>query len=87
MNLTSAEQDLTGSVGFGVDDERQSERMIVRILRRTRVNVIKLSSSGRASTIKLLTDVTNGTTHFKKCKQLVEYQHLHILRDIWWSKF
>ncbi len=23
----------------------------------------------------------------KKCKQLFEYQHLLLLRDIWWSKF
>jgi hypothetical protein len=28
----------------------------------------------------------NGTAHIKKCKQLFEYQHLLILRDIWWSK-
>jgi hypothetical protein len=30
---------------------------------------------------------TNGTGCFKKCKQLFEYQHLLLLRDIWWSKF
>ncbi len=29
----------------------------------------------------------NGTAHFKKCKQLFEYKHLLLLRDIWWSKF
>jgi hypothetical protein len=29
----------------------------------------------------------NGTAHFKKCKQLFEYQHLLLLRDIWWWKF
>jgi hypothetical protein len=29
--------------------------------------------------------VTNGTGHFKKCKQLFQYQHLLLLRDIWWS--
>jgi hypothetical protein len=29
----------------------------------------------------------NGTAHFKKCKQLFEYQHLLLLKDIWWSKF
>ncbi len=29
----------------------------------------------------------NGTAHFKKCKQLFEYQHLLLLRDIWCSKF
>ncbi len=23
----------------------------------------------------------------KKCKQLLEYQHLLLLRDNWWSKF
>ncbi len=23
----------------------------------------------------------------KKCKQLLEYEHLRLLRDIWWSKF
>jgi hypothetical protein len=28
-----------------------------------------------------------GTTRFKKCKQLFEYQQLLLLRDIWWSKF
>jgi hypothetical protein len=25
----------------------------------------------------------NGTARFKKCKQLFEYQHLLLLRDIW----
>ncbi len=25
----------------------------------------------------------NGTTHFKKCKQLFEYLHLLLLRDIY----
>jgi hypothetical protein len=29
----------------------------------------------------------NGIAHFKKCKQLFEYQHLLLFRDIWWSKF
>jgi len=29
----------------------------------------------------------NWTACFKKCKQLFEYQHLLLLRDIWWSKF
>jgi len=29
----------------------------------------------------------NGTVHFKKCKQLFGYQHLLLLRDIWWSNF
>ena len=29
----------------------------------------------------------NGRAHFKKCKQFFEYQHLLLLRDIWWSKF
>jgi len=29
----------------------------------------------------------DGTTRFKKCKQLFEYQHLLLLRGIWWSKF
>ncbi len=28
----------------------------------------------------------NGTVHFTKCKQLFEYQHLLLLRDICWSK-
>jgi hypothetical protein len=26
----------------------------------------------------------NGTARFKKCKHLFEYQHLLLLRDIWW---
>jgi hypothetical protein len=29
--------------------------------------------------------VHNGTARFKKCKQLFEYQHLLLLRDIWQS--
>jgi hypothetical protein len=29
----------------------------------------------------------NGTARFKKCKKLFEYQHLLLLRNIWWSKF
>jgi hypothetical protein len=29
---------------------------------------------------------SNGTVHFRKCKQLLEYQHLLLLRDIWCSK-
>ncbi len=29
----------------------------------------------------------NGAVCFKKCKQLFEYQHLLLLRDVWWSKF
>jgi hypothetical protein len=28
----------------------------------------------------------DGTVRFKDCKQLFEYQHLLLLRDIWWSK-
>jgi hypothetical protein len=29
----------------------------------------------------------NDTASFLKCKQLFEYQHLLLLRGIWWSKF
>jgi hypothetical protein len=29
----------------------------------------------------------DGTACFKKCKQLLEYQHLLLLRDIWLSMF
>jgi hypothetical protein len=29
----------------------------------------------------------NGTVRLNKCKQLFEYQHLLLLRAIWWSKF
>jgi hypothetical protein len=31
--------------------------------------------------------IDNGTVRLKKCEQLFEYQHLLLLRDIWWSKF
>jgi hypothetical protein len=31
--------------------------------------------------------IFSETARFKKCKQLFEYQHLLLLRDIWWSKF
>jgi hypothetical protein len=27
----------------------------------------------------------NGTARFKKCKRLFEFQHLGLLREIWWS--
>jgi hypothetical protein len=30
----------------------------------------------------LRSSICYGTTHFKKCKQLFEYQHLLLLRDI-----
>jgi hypothetical protein len=33
-----------------------------------------------------LKGVRNGTVCFKKCKQLFAYQHLLLIRDIWWSK-
>ncbi len=29
----------------------------------------------------------NGAAHFEKCKQLLEYQNLLFLTDIWWLKF
>ncbi len=29
----------------------------------------------------------NGTVHFKNGKLMFEYQHLLLLRDIWWSMF
>jgi hypothetical protein len=29
----------------------------------------------------------NGTAQLKNCKQLFEYQHILLLRNIWWSKF
>jgi hypothetical protein len=47
----------------------------------TRHNVIMQSYP------KLVDTKFNGTTHFKKCKQLCEYQYLLLLRDIWWLKF
>jgi hypothetical protein len=34
-----------------------------------------------------LRSLNSATGHFKKCKQLFKYQHLLLLRDIWWSKF
>jgi hypothetical protein len=36
---------------------------------------------------KMPMNFANGTACFKECKQLFEYQHLLLLRDIWWSKF
>jgi hypothetical protein len=40
----------------------------------------------RAFKLHFSTKTCNGTAHFKKCKQLFEYQYL-LLRDIWWLKF
>jgi hypothetical protein len=31
--------------------------------------------------------LVNGRVHVKKHKQLFEYKHLLLLKDIWWSKF
>jgi hypothetical protein len=38
-------------------------------------------------TILRLSISMNGTARFKKCKQLFEYKHILLPRDIWWSKF
>jgi hypothetical protein len=35
----------------------------------------------------VMPEVNNGTERFNKCKQLFEYQHLLLLRDIWVLKF
>jgi hypothetical protein len=34
-----------------------------------------------------LKNAIKGVAHFKDYKQLFEYQHLLLLRDIWWLKF
>jgi hypothetical protein len=31
--------------------------------------------------------IVNGTAQFKNCKKMFEYQHILLLRDIWWPKF
>jgi hypothetical protein len=36
--------------------------------------------------LKLFVDFSNGTTYFKKCKQLLKYQHVLLVRVIWLSK-
>jgi len=33
-----------------------------------------------------LPDMSNGTEHFLKCEQLLEYPNYLLLRCIWWSK-
>jgi hypothetical protein len=30
-----------------------------------------------------IAQLSNGTTHFEKSKQLLEYQNLHLLSDLW----
>jgi hypothetical protein len=40
-----------------------------------------------ATSIDVIIAINNGTMHFKKCKQLFEYLHLLLLRDIWWFIF
>ena len=37
------------------------------------------------TTLRIMTQ-HNGTAHSEKCKQLFEYQHSLLLRDISWSK-
>jgi hypothetical protein len=39
------------------------------------------------SLIPIIPNRCNGTARLKKYKQLFEYQHLLLLKDIWWSKF
>jgi len=36
--------------------------------------------------VRNIDQVFNGTVQFKKGKQLLEYQNLLLLGDIWWSK-
>jgi len=54
-------------------------------------NIIKIIYYNHKTFIVQATELVghllNGTAHFKKCKQLFEYQHLLLLKDIWWSKF
>ncbi len=35
----------------------------------------------------LLVAVAVAVRCFRKCKQLIQYQHLLLFRDIWWSIF
>ncbi len=35
----------------------------------------------------LIIGTLNGSAHFEKCKQLLEYHNLLLLNDIWWLKF
>jgi hypothetical protein len=42
--------------------------------------------SATLSIMVVLLYCVNRTAH-KKCKQLFAYQHLLLLRNIWWSKF
>jgi hypothetical protein len=48
-----------------------------------------LMNSGTTPEIRSINRMTNanGAARFKKCKQFFDYQHLLLLRDIWWSKF
>jgi hypothetical protein len=35
---------------------------------------------------RIVGNLMNGAVRFEKCKQMFEYQHLLLLRDIWWSQ-
>ncbi len=51
------------------------------ILNKT-ANTYKLNAFNEALNKLAKQSLINGTAHFEKCKQLFEYQHLLLVRDI-----
>jgi hypothetical protein len=46
---------------------------------------VTISFARHHSHCKVFREGGNVTACFKKCKQLFDYQHLLLLRDIWWT--
>jgi hypothetical protein len=46
-------------------------------------NALKNANNGT----ECFENAIKGIAHFKNCKQLFEYQHLLLLRGIWWLTF
>jgi hypothetical protein len=66
------------AAGTGRDNEKKFKEIYEEVL--------KESTSGKCFLSQLETTKAawiNEIAHFKKCKQLFEYQHLLLLGDIW----
>jgi recombinational DNA repair protein RecR len=73
---------------------KQTYAKVVAVEVRKRVENYRcffITNSDRDATIRMVNNtlkkVYKETEHCNSCKQLFEYQHLLLLRDIWWSEF
>ncbi len=75
--------DLSRESAPDLNDERQNREDLPKWKAFSTLDLLILTTLSAAFAIANI----NGTACFKKCKQLFEYEHLLLLRDMWWSKF